>query len=213
MNQIQYILWDWNGTLLNDVEECIKCMNGLLNKREMATLDRSRYREIFTFPVITYYERLGFDFHREPFNDLAEEFVSQYRIISADSKLHTGVLLALDYLKSKNYNQMILSAMEQEALYAQTALHKIDHFFEEIVGLQSIHASSKIESAIKLISDKKIDPEQCIMIGDTFHDYEVARTLGTGCLLVNNGHQQLEDLTFHEKVQIIDDLRQIPQIM
>ena len=61
MNQrtesINVILWDWNGTLLDDVEVCIESMNSMLSKRKKPLLTREHYKEIFTFPVIDYYRK------------------------------------------------------------------------------------------------------------------------------------------------------------
>ena len=52
------IIWDWNGTLLNDVDMCINCMNQLLQPRNIALLDHKKYQEVFTFPVQDYYEKM-----------------------------------------------------------------------------------------------------------------------------------------------------------
>ena len=51
MKNNKIILWDWNGTLLNDMDACISSMNDLLKKKDIETVDYSRNRDIFTFPV------------------------------------------------------------------------------------------------------------------------------------------------------------------
>ena len=50
----QHIIWDWNGTLLNDVKLCADIMNNLLKTRSLPTITLEKYREIFTFPVKDY---------------------------------------------------------------------------------------------------------------------------------------------------------------
>ena len=70
----EHVIWDWNGTLFDDTPLCVEIMGGMLAKRGLAPLDEGRYREVFTFPVRDYYARLGFDFGRESFADLAVEF-------------------------------------------------------------------------------------------------------------------------------------------
>ena len=79
MESIKLIIWDWNGTLLNDINACIDSMNYLLKKRNINTIDYSRYRDIFTFPVQNYYKELGFNFALEPFSKLAGEYIKYYR--------------------------------------------------------------------------------------------------------------------------------------
>ena len=56
----QFCVWDWNGTLLDDVQVCVDTMNAMLEKRGLPLLDTARYREIFTFPVQEYYRAAGF---------------------------------------------------------------------------------------------------------------------------------------------------------
>ena len=72
------ILWDWNGTLLDDVEICRAVLNGMLGRRGIAPVSLDRYREIFTFPIREYYRLAGFDFSRESYETLAEEYMRIY---------------------------------------------------------------------------------------------------------------------------------------
>ena len=58
---LEHIVWDWNGTLLDDRWLTIAVMNRLLARRNMDELTEDRYLQFFTFPVIDYYRRLGFD--------------------------------------------------------------------------------------------------------------------------------------------------------
>lgn len=52
---LDYICWDWNGTLLDDVPLCVAVMDGMLQRRGLPSLGgEARYREIFTFPVQEY---------------------------------------------------------------------------------------------------------------------------------------------------------------
>jgi len=61
MSAFNTIFWDWNGTLLDDVEECIEIINVSLVKRSLSPIDRKEYLEKFTFPIKKYYENIGFD--------------------------------------------------------------------------------------------------------------------------------------------------------
>ena len=58
----KHIIWDWNGTLINDVWLVVEAMNKMLKKRNLPKIDSKKYREIFDFPVTEYYSKLGFDF-------------------------------------------------------------------------------------------------------------------------------------------------------
>ena len=57
ISKYKYIIWDWNGTLLNDVWLCIEIMNEMLENRNLPSITYDKYREIFDFPVQRYYEK------------------------------------------------------------------------------------------------------------------------------------------------------------
>ena len=78
MNHISSVIWDWNGTLLNDVHISVNSVNHLLAQKDLHTLTRDDYLEVFTFPVQEYYESIGFDFTDEPFEVTAHQFIEIY---------------------------------------------------------------------------------------------------------------------------------------
>ena len=64
----ELILWDWNGTLLDDVELCVDALNRLLvSFGYPQQYSLAEYREIFGFPIEDYYVRAGFDFSKDSF--------------------------------------------------------------------------------------------------------------------------------------------------
>ena len=87
MNPVAHIIWDWNGTLLQDAELGRSIMNGMLARRQLPLLTRERYREILTFPIIEYYRMAGIDLARESFDTLAVEYVAAYE---AGWRAHAG---------------------------------------------------------------------------------------------------------------------------
>ena len=59
------VLWDWNGTLLDDVALCVDALNRLLRIYHYPQqYSLAQYREIFGFPIEDYYIRAGFDFSK-----------------------------------------------------------------------------------------------------------------------------------------------------
>lgn len=203
------VIWDWNGTLLNDVDACVECMNIMLRDRKMNLITTEKYKCIFTFPVQKYYESLGFDFKTETFEKLSVEYIDLYIKHSKKSPLQKGALESLHFFNSKKYTQLIVSASEQSMLKQQVKERQIYHYFYSIIGLDNIHAKSKLQNALDFIINSSIEPEKVIVIGDTSHDYEVAKAIGCNCILVNNGHQYLDHLKVNSTLKIIDSLNQI----
>ena len=194
MNGIKTILWDWNGTLLDDTEICRQIVNGLLKKRGLAELSFHRYQDIFTFPVKDYYEEAGFDFSKEDFKVPADEFIQSYHQKIESAKLHDQAQQTLQYFKQNNYLQFIVSAMEHQTLVQNITERDIFDYFEHISGIDNHYAHSKTENAIQLISDHNIDPAEVCLIGDTIHDFEVAEKIQCKCILISAGHQSRERL-------------------
>ena len=80
----ELILWDWNGTLLDDVDLCVDALNRLLAEFGYPQrYDHERYRAIFGFPIEEYYVRAGFDFTKHSFAELAEKYMEDYVPASA----------------------------------------------------------------------------------------------------------------------------------
>ena len=191
---IKTIIWDWNGTLLNDIDICIDSINILLEHRNIEKLTKEIYKEIFTFPVKDYYSKAGFDFTKEDFDIPATEFINIYNSRIIDAYLFQEVTSVLEHFKRRNYQQLIISAMEQDSLVKSIFEKGISNYFTYISGINDHYAVSKVENAKNLIKKANINPNQICMIGDTIHDYEVAGEIGCNCIIVANGHQSYKRL-------------------
>lgn len=191
---IEAVIWDWNGTLLDDVEVSILAMNQLLLKRNYPLLDAGTYKSIFTFPVKDYYAAAGVCFDTHEWKTVAMEFISNYRENVPKSGLHAPVLKVLEFFRSRQTRQFILSAMEQDFLEETISIRNIEHYFEKIVGLNNHYAATKTETAKLLVKEINLPPDRILMFGDTIHDFEVAQDAGIACVLVADGHQSRERL-------------------
>lgn len=188
------IIWDWNGTLLNDLDHCISTINVLLEKRNLPVLNHRRYKEVFSFPVKNYYEKIGFDFTRENFAIPAREFIDLYDSGVNQCSLHQSAIDVLSHFQKKGIRQFVLSAMKQNMLETTLKHNGIFQYFEGVAGLNDHYAVSKVERGKELIKDFEIEKEKTIIVGDTNHDSEVARELGIRCILIADGHQSEQRL-------------------
>jgi len=186
---MQTIIWDWNGTLLNDLDFCISTINTLLKKRNLTLQNRNSYKEAFSFPVIDYYRAIGFNFEKEGFVIPAKEFIDLYDSGVKNCNLHQAAIDLLTWFKEKNTRQFVLSAMQQNMLEQTIKHNSISGFFEGVFGLKDHYAVSKIERGEQLISEFKLKKDKTWIIGDTIHDFEVAEKLGIKCILIADGHQ------------------------
>jgi len=199
------IFWDWNGTLLDDVDVCVNCMNQLLNKRNLPLLNRDRYREVFSFPVKDYYQLLGFDYSKEPFEVPAHEFMDLYHQFLPGTPLFPCATEILEHFKQKGFHQVILSAMEHKSLMNTLEAREILRYFDAVSGIDNIYAGGKIEMAQVFFRKLNLKKEEAILIGDSLHDWEVANELSIEYWLVASGHQSKKRL-LEVTTQVVDHL-------
>ncbi|NLH51775.1 MAG: HAD family hydrolase [Bacteroidales bacterium] len=202
------IIWDWNGTLLNDVEYSIQTMNSLLSERGLDLIDYEKYRQWFEFPVIKYYQKLGFDFTRESFEEVGLEFMKRYFAGMDSIKLYDQAESSLRWFRSIGCRQMILSSMEQEMLGKMLKNLNILDFFEHVVGIDNHYGGGKIEAAHKLHAMLNPKDNRVLLIGDTLHDAEIGQQMGYQVVLVSHGHQDHQVLR-KANVPVMGDLAEL----
>ena len=205
------IIWDWNGTLLDDTRVCIDCMNILLTNRNKPLINFEQYRSIFTFPVKEYYEAAGFDFSKEPFDTPALQFIDLYRRRIQNAGLQTDARYILEYFRKQGFPQAILSAMQHDFLEETIGMHDIQDYFTYIQGIGDHFGNGKADQASILMQASGYLPEEVIFIGDTIHDHEVALETGCEAILVSNGHQSNERLkqTGRRVIKNLSELKMI----
>jgi phosphoglycolate phosphatase len=189
IGDLQAVIWDFNGTLLNDLDLVVLCVNRQLAKRGHESISPEVYREVFGFPVKGYYERIGFTFENETMAELSADFFAEYEPALETCSLHEGIAEVLDLLEERGVAQFVLSAMEERMLRA-TLLHLgIADRFVAAYGLEHQEGDSKVSRGRELVEDYALDPSTTLLIGDTDHDAEVADALGVHVILVASGHQ------------------------
>ena len=163
----KHVIWDWNGTLFNDVFLCSDIMNNLLKSRSLPEITFEKYREIFTFPVVDYYKILGHDTRPESFKQLSIEFIGEYEKRKFECNLYNSAKSILHYIKNNNITQSILSAYSQETLYEIVKHFGLSDYFIKLVGLDNIYAAGKLENGKRWIKELGFSRGEVLFIGDT----------------------------------------------
>lgn len=189
-NRERYLIWDWNGTLLDDVETCVDVMNGMLERRGLAPLKSVEcYRGIFTFPVREYYKKAGLNPACESFEKLALEYISEYNRRALSCGLVPYAREILREAEAMGFRQLLVSATESETLEEQAEQYGLTGCFEAVLGAENFLGEGKAGVARRYLEERNVAPNQAIFVGDTVHDCEVAQTVGSPCVLTASGHQ------------------------
>jgi phosphoglycolate phosphatase len=212
MNNYKHIIWDWNGTLLDDVGLCVDIVNGILLKKNLSSLSLDKYRNIFTFPIKDYYIRAGFDFTQYSFEEVGQEWMREYERRRTECVLHSHAKEILFLLKRKNINQSILSAYPHSTLIEIISFFNLNDFFTHIIGLNNIYATSKVDLGKELMKKIRNGKESILLVGDTEHDFEVSKEIGADCILIANGHQSKEKL-LNCDAQVFDSIEEFGSML
>lgn len=184
-----YILWDWNGTLLDDTEAALATLNEMITVRGGQPIGMEFYRDHFAFPVRPFYDKIGIIARNEDeWNGIAHEYHEVYG--RQPKKLNPLAVTALEMAKEAGCRLSIVSALRQDLLEADMARNGVTKYFERICGSDNLDGASKLERArvlLRTLSDTVPSDTHFVLIGDALHDKEVADALGIDCILCAQG--------------------------
>lgn len=186
---LEHFIWDFNGTILDDLEITIDSINGVLHARKLPTITVRTHREGFRFPIQDYYRDLGFDLQAESFESLSREYHALYMQRIHECGMYDGVEETMAYLQNRGVRQYVLSALHEPLLHESVDMLGIGEYFDAVYGLDDLLARSKTERGLALRDDFALRPDRTALLGDTEHDMEVARALGVLPVAAGWGHQ------------------------
>jgi phosphoglycolate phosphatase len=213
MSKYDLVIWDWNGTLLSDVDVNVRTINILLEKRGISQIpSREAYLERFRFPVIDYYRELGFNTDVENFSDIADDYINVYNVEARDAGLYDGTREVLEAVRDMGVRQAIVSAADGDRLRCEVKSRGIDGYFTDIIGKGDNRGDGKIALGQGFVNSTGVAANKILFVGDMEHDAELASACGCDCLLVARGHMSRERL---EKlgVPVADDIRDVVEYL
>ena len=206
------IIWDWNGTIIDDAWVFVDIMNNVLQKNELPPTTLEHYRQNFCFPIQDYWRGLGFKFTSESFDNLNQSFILEYQQKMFLPKPHKGLLLFLKNLKKNKKQQFILSASEQKLLNKSVEHYNLGGFFNGVYGVDNLNALGKKEVGLALCKKHNLKIKETVLIGDTEYDKDVAEEIGCEVILVSHGHINHQRL-LKTKKRVVSSLRGLQNIL
>ena len=206
------IVWDWNGTIVNDAWVFVDVMNFFLKMKGLPKTSLDDYKKNFGFPIQNYLKALGFKFNNKEFNLLNKSFIEEYQKRIFLPKLQPGIVDLIKKINRLKIKQFVLSASENSLLHKSVGFYKINSLFEDVVGVDNLNAVGKISLAKVLFKKNNLHLNKTLVIGDTKYDLDVAQALGCSALLVSYGHiehKRLLDL----KVPLVRSVKEIESFL
>lgn len=181
-----HLVWDWNGTLLDDTALVVAATNATLTRLGGRPVSVADHRRGFFRPVADYYAfLLGHPVGPEEFARLDEEFHVAYRDGLA------GALLAPDALTAIGAwggTQSLLSMFFHDDLVALVHRHGLEALLGRVDGLRDlVGGGSKAPHLAAHLAALGVPPGQAVLVGDTVDDAEAAHAVGAAVVLYTGG--------------------------
>jgi phosphoglycolate phosphatase-like HAD superfamily hydrolase len=185
----RHIVWDWNGTLLDDNHAVVSAVNVVCTAFDREHIDIDEWRAVFGRPLLKCYERLlRRSLDEEAWARIDALYHDAYRELLPTCGLTTGVPNALEDWVSAGRSQSLLSMWfhhELVPLVTDMGLHPL---FERVDGLRAeVGGGSKAEHLRRHLEVQELDPRDVVLIGDVLDDAHAAEQAGTRCVLVTTG--------------------------
>ncbi len=209
---MQHIVWDWNGTLLDDLSVVVAAVNDTLATVGRGPITIEEYGAHYTRPVLRFYERLlGRPVGEPEWLTFDRAFHESYRRRVVAAMLADDAMDALRLAQQTGISQSLLSMYWHDELVPQVDRFRLGKFLIRVDGLRGTPGDRKqeyleqhIEAVIGDLS-RQIDPAEILVVGDALDDADAASALGFNCVLYNSGSHPTEQLNT-AGVPVVDSL-------
>jgi len=203
---VRVVCWDWNGTLLDDVDRCLRAMNHVLEEYGLTAIaDVEAYRASFGFPLADFYARHGIS--AAQFRDAADLYLRVLDSSALTAQLRPDARETMRRLSERGVRQVLASATLSDLLHEQLRPFELTDGFEAVLSITDPYAGSKHDVIASWVEQAGVDPEEVLLVGDTNHDRDIAHALGARFVHFDGGHQHLTDTDTDTEAERISELR------
>ncbi|ONK13924.1 HAD family hydrolase [Streptomyces sp. MP131-18] len=203
-----HIVWDWNGTLLHDIEVVIAATNASFAEIGMPSITLERYRDLYCVPIPRFYERL---LGRLPTDEewavMDATFHRHYFARADTAALAEGAARLLADWQAAGRTQSVCSLAPHERLLPWVTRLGIQGHFLRVDGStgDSIVTGKAAQMARHLAALGGVRPEHVVVIGDATDDATAAAHAGARAVLYTGGSHSRRSLLV-AGVPVVDSL-------
>ncbi|MGK5743011.1 HAD family hydrolase [Micromonospora sp. URMC 103] len=181
-----HLVWDWNGTLLNDLSLVVASTNAAFASVGGPTVSADEHRVRFRRPVAEYYaDVLGRAVDEEAFGRLDRIFHDAYRNGLTTCELAADARAAMAAWPG---TQSLLSMWFHEELVPTVRGFGLTETFLRVDGFRGgLGGGPKAESLQKHLAELGVDGRSVVLIGDSVDDADAAGAVGARAVLYTGG--------------------------
>lgn len=211
MKNYTTIIWDFNGTLIDDVYAALGAVNDMLIRRNQPVITLDDYSRNVDIPIWKFYERVFIPGTITP-DEAIREFASGYEKYIKPYPVMEGAVKSLEHFRELQKTQLIVSASHIDKVTAQLKNLELYEYFTDVLAMNDYNCTDKTFLAVKYLLDNNISPENVVCIGDCIADWQMSKVIGCDCILNTKGHQVRRELSVTDAV-IVDSLEEILQLI
>ena len=203
---IRNFLFDWSGTLVDDLPAVLEATNHVLRQAGRPTLTREQFRAEFCLPFTHFYDRHVPDV---PLPKLEQWFHACFKQVQDSVVPLPHAREFLEYCRRAGHRLFVLSTVRPDHFKKQASRAKFGAFFDRTyLGVRDKRA--KIAS---ILTENHLDPDETVFIGDMQHDVDTAKAGGVHSVAVLTGYNRLEQLRASEPDLIVEHLGELRAIL
>ncbi len=211
-NHVTHLVWDWNGTLLHDIDAVISATNASFQEIGLPPITLERYRDLYCVPVPRFYERLMGRLPTDAEWEVMDEaFHRHYWALAEGAGLAIGARRLLTEWQEAGLTQSLCSLAPHEYLLPLVRTHGIESHFVRVDGRVGQSNVGKAEQMMRHIAALEgVSPRRMVVIGDALDDAVAARHVGARAVLYTGGSHSRTSLEA-AGVPIVDTLEEAVQ--
>ena len=203
---IRNIIFDWSGTLVDDLPAVWKATNYVLVQAQRAEMSLEQFRAEFCLPFTIFYDR---HVPHVPLPQLETWFHSRFKQVQDSVCELPHARDFLEFCRARNLRTFLLSTVHQDHFAVQTAITGFDKYLDK----PYISVWDKRKKIHEILEENRLQPEETLFIGDMQHDIETARHGGVHSCAVLTGYNTLSQLRAAEPEVIVEHLRELREML
>jgi phosphoglycolate phosphatase-like HAD superfamily hydrolase len=182
----RHLVWDWNGTLLDDLDLVVEATNAAFAAIGGPVVTADEHRRDYRRPIADYYAYvLGRPVSTEEFERLDRVFHDAYRERLVDCALAAD---ALDAIHAWPGPQSLLSMWFHDELVPEVTRRGLVRRLARVDGLRAaVGGGSKVAHLVEHLAALEVKGSDAVLIGDSVDDAHAAGEVGAACVLYSGG--------------------------
>ena len=203
---IRNIIFDWSGTLVDDLPAVLRASNFVLSQAGKPVMSLETFRAEFTLPFKKFYDRHT---PEVPMAQLEEWFHSEFRV-SQDSVVELPHAREfLEFCRARKVSTFLLSSIFGDHFKAQCKVLGFDKYLE----WSYTDVWDKREKIHEILRENNLLPDETLFIGDMEHDVVTAKHGGIHSCAVLTGYNTLEHLRAAGPDLIVEHLGELRGVL